>query len=282
VRPPFRAKPAQYRAVRRLKRSSEAFDADLYLERYPDVASAGIDPVLHYVEFGARQLRSPGAGATAVLGENAMKRDWDARARADAMHFVLSDRHDWDEQAFADSGRGSVDAAITADLEWICRGRDPAEMRMLEIGCGVGRMTGPLAELFGEVHGVDVSGEMVSRGRDRLSGRENVFLHETNGWDLENFEDEFFDFAFSFIVFQHVPEKGIVASNLREVHRTLKPGGAFKFQVKDTDLERQPDTWVGISFDGEELRRLASEIGFTVERSEGEGTQYLWQSWLRN
>jgi len=34
-------------------------------------------------------------------------------------------------------------------------------MRVLEIGCGAGRLTRALAKLFGEVHGVDVSGEMV-------------------------------------------------------------------------------------------------------------------------
>jgi SAM-dependent methyltransferase len=282
LRPPIRSKPAQLRAVRRLKRSG-ALDPDLYLARNPDVAQAGIDPFLHYVVCGAAEQRSPAPSSAPGLPEDAMKRDWDARARADAMHFIASGRLDWNEESFAESGRRSVEGTIESDLERLCRGRDPAEMRMLEIGCGIGRMTDRLAEIFGEVHGVDVSGEMIARAQARLAQRRNVFLYETHGSDLAPFQEGFFDFAFSFIVFQHVPEKQVVLSNLREVHRVLKRGCMFKFQVQGS---RGPaagaDTWAGVSFDAEELRGIASEIGFTVDFSEGEGTQYLWQSWLRN
>ncbi len=35
-------------------------------------------------------------------------------------------------------------------------------MRVLEIGCGAGSITRALARLFGEVHAVDVSGEMAA------------------------------------------------------------------------------------------------------------------------
>ena len=37
----------------------QEFDVDYYLKRYPDVAAAGFDPVAHYVEFGADELRDP-------------------------------------------------------------------------------------------------------------------------------------------------------------------------------------------------------------------------------
>lgn len=35
------------------------FDAQWYLRRYPDVAAAGIDPMLHFVKFGAKEGRDP-------------------------------------------------------------------------------------------------------------------------------------------------------------------------------------------------------------------------------
>jgi GT2 family glycosyltransferase len=38
---------------------SEYFDASYYLRRYPDVAAAGIDPVIHYVDYGAQEKRNP-------------------------------------------------------------------------------------------------------------------------------------------------------------------------------------------------------------------------------
>ena len=91
-----------------------------------------------------------------------MKRDWDARARDNAMHYIASGRDDWDVEAFLESGRESVEATVLPDLDLVCRGRDPATMRMLEIGCGIGRMTWHLARVFGEVYAVDVSGEIVA------------------------------------------------------------------------------------------------------------------------
>jgi len=63
----------------------------------------------------------------------------------------------------------NVNDFVVKDLELITDGTDPKKMRILEIGCGAGRMTKYLAELFGEVHGVDVSDEMVRVGRDRLN-----------------------------------------------------------------------------------------------------------------
>jgi lipopolysaccharide biosynthesis protein len=43
----------------RLIRSSLLFDANWYLERYPDVRAAGVDPALHYVRHGAANFRDP-------------------------------------------------------------------------------------------------------------------------------------------------------------------------------------------------------------------------------
>ena len=40
-------------------RRSCLFDIGWYLEQYPDVAKAGIDPVLHYVRCGAKEGRDP-------------------------------------------------------------------------------------------------------------------------------------------------------------------------------------------------------------------------------
>lgn len=41
--------------------ASEFFDADYYLAEYPDVADEGLDPVLHYLEYGAAEGRNPSA-----------------------------------------------------------------------------------------------------------------------------------------------------------------------------------------------------------------------------
>jgi SAM-dependent methyltransferase/glycosyltransferase involved in cell wall biosynthesis len=211
---------------------------------------------------------------------NLMKRDWDRRARSNAMHYIASARSDWTSDDFFASGRANVEETITRELEQVCRGKKASEMRILEIGCGIGRMTRHLAALFGEVHAVDVSGEMIRQAGEHLRDVPNVRLYETSGADLAPFEDQFFDFAYSFIVFQHVPDKETIISNLREVHRTLKPDCLFKFQVQGRELE-ETDTWKGAGFTGEEMASLAAEIGFEPLASSGEGTQYFWNWWQR-
>lgn len=35
------------------------FDADWYLEKYPDIAAAGLDPLLHFIRFGLTERRDP-------------------------------------------------------------------------------------------------------------------------------------------------------------------------------------------------------------------------------
>jgi hypothetical protein len=61
----------------------------------------------------------------------------------------------------------------------------------------------------------------------------DVHLHETSGTDLADVSMRTsFDFAFSYIVFQHVPVRDAVISYFREVHPTLKLGCLFKFQVQ--------------------------------------------------
>lgn len=47
--------------VVRTIRHSGLFDAGWYVDRYPDVADSGLDPVLHYVRIGAPEGRNPSA-----------------------------------------------------------------------------------------------------------------------------------------------------------------------------------------------------------------------------
>jgi ubiquinone/menaquinone biosynthesis C-methylase UbiE len=73
---------------------------------------------------------------------------------------------------------------------------------------------------------------MVAIGREKMAGLGNVHLQETDGAHLGMFADRVFDFAFSYAVFQRVPLREVIVSYFREVHRILKPGCLFKFQVQ--------------------------------------------------
>jgi SAM-dependent methyltransferase len=113
-------------------------------------------------------------------------------------------------------------------------------MRIVEIGCGAGRLTKALAALFGEVHAVDVSAEMIRLASEEVGALPNVRLYVNKGADLSALPASSFHFAFSFLVFQHISEQVIIESYVREVHRGLVPGALFKFQWKAAPVSGFP------------------------------------------
>jgi ubiquinone/menaquinone biosynthesis C-methylase UbiE len=207
-----------------------------------------------------------------------MRRDWDERARKNARHFVDTSRADWSDEEFFASGERAIAEDILTDTTNIFQGKDPKAMRMLEIGCGAGRLTLALSNIFGEVHAVDVSGEMIARARAALAGRTHVHLYRNNGCDLSVLPDVEFDFAYSAIVFQHIPSREIIENYVREVGRLLRPGALFKFQVQgNVSVQSDPrDTWVGVPYSETQAQALAIRCGFEPRYTHGAGNQYFW------
>jgi ubiquinone/menaquinone biosynthesis C-methylase UbiE len=207
-----------------------------------------------------------------------MQHDWDARARENARFYVNTERQDWTDDDFFRSGERTVAEEILTDMTNICQGKPPAEMRVLEIGCGAGRVTRALSGLFGEVYGVDISGEMVRQAQAALADRPHAHVLQNNGKDLAVVGDLVFDFAFSSIVFQHIPSRDIIENYVREVNRVLRSGGLFKFQVQgDATLSTSPeDTWLGVPFSDQQVVAMAERCGFEPRYRHGAGSQYFW------
>ena len=209
-----------------------------------------------------------------------MKRDWDDRARQDAKWFINPLAFQQTDAEFDDTGASAVKRLLMDDLDLLSSGRDPLSLRVLELGCGIGRMTKSLAAAFGEVYATDVSGEMIRQAQQRLAGQSNVQLFETSGYDFADLPAEYFDLIFSAFVFQHVPSADIISSSLRDAYRTLKTGGAFKFEtnsITSFDFEEiEKDTWLGASFPEGEIRRFAEEVDAQIISLNGSGTQYCW------
>jgi ubiquinone/menaquinone biosynthesis C-methylase UbiE len=160
----------------------------------------------------------------------------------------------------------------------ICQGKEPGRMAVLEIGCGAGRVTRALAQVFGRVYGVDISGEMVRQAAEALKNFPQAQVLQNNGTDLRVLGKIRVDFAFSSIVFQHIPSRDVIENYVREVYRLLRPGGLFKFQLQgDTSVESSPeDTWLGVPFSEAEVRQMAERCGFEARYMHGAGTQYFW------
>jgi SAM-dependent methyltransferase len=135
-----------------------------------------------------------------------MKSDWDVRAEENASKAIACDDSQ-NEAAFRESGERDANLILEGVSE-ILRQRES----VLEIGCGTGRLLEPLTRHFDNVFGVDVSGEMVRQGRARLAHLPQVHFVEIDGLGKLPFENESFNFCFSYITFHHIPMKSVVRS----------------------------------------------------------------------
>ena len=200
-----------------------------------------------------------------------MRADWNQRAGEDANYYVAFGRREQDDEEFFSTG-SDIAKSLELDLKRF-RGRDAA----LEIGCGPGRLMRPMSRNFGEIHGVDVSDEMIRLARERLSDTPTAHPHHSSGSDLAMFPDEKFDFVYSYAVFQHIPSREVVFSYLREARRVLKTGGILRCQMNGLPPHaKQYDTWSGVRITEDEVRQFSREQDMQLLVVEQIWTQYMW------
>jgi SAM-dependent methyltransferase len=207
----------------------------------------------------------------AATVEDRMRADWNQRASEDAYYYVAFGRRDQDDEEFF-----STAADVVKGFEWDLkrvRGRDAA----LEIGCGPGRLMRPLARHFTEIHGVDVSDEMIRMAQERLRNTPNAHAEHCSGSDLAMFPDDKFDFVYSYAVFQHIPSRDVVFNYLREARRVLKPGGVLRCQLNGLPADaKQYDTWNGVRISADEITQFTREQDLQLLVLEQRWTQYMW------
>ncbi len=209
-----------------------------------------------------------------------MRADWNQRAREDAHYYVAFGSRNQDEEGFLKTAL-EVIGAIQWEFKRFPKNSNRRTWRALEIGCGPGRLMKPLSQDFGEIHGVDVSDEMIRIARERLRDIPHAHVHATNGSSLNRFADQSFEIVYSYAVFQHIPSRAVVLEYMREIIRVLKPGGVFRGQFNGLPPNEQPDTWSGVSFTTREIRDFAAENKLQLMALEGAGTQYMWTTWRK-
>jgi SAM-dependent methyltransferase len=222
------------------------------------------------------------------------ERYWDERARANALYFVDNevDYDDPDTDAFWRRGEDVVDRM----LEIVDLSLSP-EDSVLDIGCGVGRLTRALAARTKRVYGLDVSSEMLRLAREHNADLPNVEWLHGDGQGLSGVDDSSVDGCFSHVVFQHIPDPDITLNYIREMGRVLRPAGWALFQVStDPEVHRAPApvglrtrirgifagdraaendrSWWGSAVEVAALRSAADDGGLEIERLVDEGSQY--------
>lgn len=223
-----------------------------------------------------------------------MRDFWDARAREDA-YFFIDDRRSYgdpDLAQFWSDGERDLDQILAMVSEQV----RPADV-VLDLGCGVGRLTRALAERAAQVYGLDISRQMLDLARRHNTHLQNVRWILSDGVSLAPLPDSSVDACVSHVVFQHIPDPSITLGYVREIGRVLRAGGWAAFQVSNDPKVHRPrrvaelrdrltvrpahrprgrshPAWLGTSVELAELRRAASEGGLALERVVGEGTQF--------
>ena len=103
----------------------------------------------------------------------------------------------------------------------------------------------PLLNSFKEIHGIDISDEMLRIGRERNADRSGLHFHVIEDGKLP-LPDNSFDFVYSFSVIQHMPKEDFRII-LPEIARVLSPGGWFAFQlVRPYTMRRRAQAMFGL------------------------------------
>ncbi|MDX6667890.1 MAG: hypothetical protein QOK04_1270 [Solirubrobacteraceae bacterium] len=226
-----------------------------------------------------------------------MRSFWDRRAAENALYFVdnqLDYRHP-DAQDFWGHGEYELDELLDSVGAKVL----PTD-EVVDIGCGVGRLTRVLAQRGASARAIDVSPEMLRLAREYGRELDNVEWLLGDGVSLGGIADSSADVCISHVVFQHIPDPQITLGYVREIGRVLRPGGWAAFQVSNypelhhrrTGREAlgirlrallglgpkgQTDpAWLGSFIDLEDLRRAADDGAMDVERVTGEGKQLCY------
>ncbi|NIV20704.1 MAG: methyltransferase domain-containing protein, partial [Gammaproteobacteria bacterium] len=150
------------------------------------------------------------------MDANSYKEIWDFKA-SDPCAAMTAVDGSFSEEGLQHTGRWSANQVKNA------LGVDRQD-RLLELGCGVGRIGRELAPHCGRWLGVDISDNMIDNAERRLAHLDNVQFHRLSRTSLDMVGDGEIDKAYSIAVFCHMDKEDLYLY-LRELRRVLREGG---------------------------------------------------------
>lgn len=189
---------------------------------------------------------------------------WDSKAADPAsLRFSI-----WDDVI-------STSQCITAITEGLHAILSSPVSRVLELGCGTGRLLIPIARRYPHIEfiGTDISPAILDAARTERDWHRawNISLLPCGGRSLPDAAGDL-DAVYSMVVFQHIPPDA-VRSYIHSVGIHLHTGGRFRFQFIAGDSSNPYDTAVAIDL----ITQWLDEAGIyllSVERGR------LYDSWV--
>jgi 2-polyprenyl-3-methyl-5-hydroxy-6-metoxy-1,4-benzoquinol methylase len=106
----------------------------------------------------------------------------------------------------------------------------PRDLRLLDFGCGVGRLMEPLALEGYQVDGVDISAKMLEFARSSPSLSQSQFFR-SNGNDLGDAPTGAYDLVYSYLCLQHICSRQVRNELLGAFRKALRPNGMLIVQI---------------------------------------------------
>ena len=147
--------------------------------------------------------------------------------------------HGYYQPYLSQARRRGVDPMALLDEQW-ADGRKTAlrvlphlseSSVVLEIACGIGRVSRHVAAHCHRLHCADILDEALSEARTQLRGFDNVVFDKINGYDLRSYGAGSMDCVYSFTTFFHFDFE-LVVHYFSEIARVLKAGGTAIVEFK--------------------------------------------------
>lgn len=173
-----------------------------------------------------------------------------------------------DEKQLSELGRADAERILPLINE---------SSKLLDVGCGVGRVESFLSSRCQSIDAIDVSARMISIARNRTLPASNLRFSKANATSLNSFSTEAFDLCFSFHCLEHMDKERAWLA-LKEIYRVSKRGGIaylhFPSFLSETyfSLFKEKKHWADKyrvrSYTLPEVDKMVTSVGFKIVRHE--------------